>query len=57
MLAIPGTFDTEWGREVWIDVASQGRSDPDTSGSQTDRSAADGPASHPPLPTFSKEPP
>src|SRR6266702_3889068 len=45
VLAIPGTFNTEWGREVWIDVASQGRSDLDTSGSQTDRSAAGGPAS------------
>ena len=21
VLAIPGTFNTEWGREVWIDVA------------------------------------
>ena len=23
VLAIPGTFNTEWGREVWIDVASR----------------------------------
>ncbi|KAF8265744.1 hypothetical protein EI94DRAFT_1831060 [Lactarius quietus] len=27
--AIPGTFNTEWGREVWTDVACLGRSDPD----------------------------
>ncbi|KAF8267154.1 hypothetical protein EI94DRAFT_1830284 [Lactarius quietus] len=45
VLAIPGTFNTEWGREVWIDVASQRRSDYDTLESQTDRSTAVGPAS------------
>jgi hypothetical protein len=32
VLAIPGTFNTEWGREVWIDVSSQERSDTDTFG-------------------------
>ncbi|KAH9041171.1 hypothetical protein EDB84DRAFT_1576853 [Lactarius hengduanensis] len=42
VLAIPGTFNTEWGREVWTDVSSQGRSDPDTLESQTDRSSAGG---------------
>ncbi|KAH9008787.1 hypothetical protein EDB85DRAFT_1542858 [Lactarius pseudohatsudake] len=40
VLAIPGAFNTEWGREVWNDVSSQGRSDPDTSDSQPDRSPA-----------------
>ncbi len=45
VLAIPGTLNTEWGREVWMDVSSQGRSDPDNLGSQTYRSAAGGPAS------------
>ena len=38
VLAIPGTFNTEWGREVWIDVASQKRSDSDTLELQMDRS-------------------
>jgi hypothetical protein len=42
VLAIPGTFNTEWGREVWIDVASQKRSDSDTLELQTDRSPAVG---------------
>ncbi|KAI9439395.1 hypothetical protein BJY52DRAFT_1195723 [Lactarius psammicola] len=42
VLAIPGTFNTEWGREVWLDVSYQGRSDPDTLESQTDRSPAGG---------------
>jgi len=42
VLAIPGTFNTEWGREVWMDVSSQGRSDPNTSKSQTDRSPVGG---------------
>ncbi|KAH9003562.1 hypothetical protein EDB86DRAFT_3100092 [Lactarius hatsudake] len=42
VLAIPGTFNTEWGREVWTDVSSQGRSDPDTLESQTDHSSAGG---------------
>ena len=27
VLAIPGTFNTEWGREVWIHVTSRPRSD------------------------------
>ncbi len=45
VLAIPGTFNTEWGREVWVDVSSQGRSEPDTLESQTDCSPAGGPAS------------
>ncbi|KAH9008990.1 hypothetical protein EDB85DRAFT_1511859 [Lactarius pseudohatsudake] len=40
VLAIPGAFNTEWGREVWNDVSSQGRSDPDTSDFQPDRSPA-----------------
>ncbi|KAH9172742.1 hypothetical protein EDB89DRAFT_2069411 [Lactarius sanguifluus] len=34
VLAIPGAFNTEWGREVWKDVSSQGRSD--TTDSQAD---------------------
>ena len=41
VLAIPGTFNTEWGRSVWMDVSSQGRSDPDTSKSH-DHSPAGG---------------
>ncbi|KAF8262934.1 hypothetical protein EI94DRAFT_640160 [Lactarius quietus] len=39
VLAIPGTFNTEWGREVWIDVSSQGPSDPDPWGSPNYRPA------------------
>jgi hypothetical protein len=42
VLAIPGTFNTEWGREVWIDVASQKHSDSDTLEPQTGRSPAVG---------------
>jgi hypothetical protein len=38
ILAIPGTINTEWGREVWINVASEGRSDPYTLETRTDRS-------------------
>ncbi|KAF8265739.1 hypothetical protein EI94DRAFT_280614 [Lactarius quietus] len=30
VVAIPGAFNTEWGREVWRHVAYQGRPDPDT---------------------------
>ncbi|KAH9170101.1 hypothetical protein EDB89DRAFT_1356394 [Lactarius sanguifluus] len=45
VLAIPGTFNTEWGREVWTDVSTQGRSDPHTLESHTDHSAIGGPAS------------
>ena len=37
VLAIPGTFNTEWGREVWMDVLFQGSPKP------TDRSAAGDP--------------
>ena len=43
VLAIPGTFNTEWGREVWIDVSHK-RSDPDTLEPQTECSPAGGPA-------------
>ncbi|KAI9432853.1 hypothetical protein H4582DRAFT_1036346 [Lactarius indigo] len=42
VLAIPGTFNTEWGREVWAVVSSQGRSDPDTLEPQTDHPSASG---------------
>lgn len=42
VLAIPGSFNTDWGREVWIDVSSQGRSDSDISEPQTDCSPAGG---------------
>jgi hypothetical protein len=42
VLAILGTFNTEWGREVWVDVASQKRSDSDTLKLQTYRSPAVG---------------
>ena len=42
VLAIPGTFNTEWGREVWIDVASQKRSESDTLELQMDRSISVG---------------
>ncbi|KAN0135820.1 hypothetical protein V8E53_006272 [Lactarius tabidus] len=45
VLAIPGTFNTEWGREVWIDVTSQARSDHATPEPQTDHSATGGSAS------------
>jgi hypothetical protein len=45
VLAIPGTFNTEWGREVWIDVTSQFRSDHATPEPQTDHSATGGSAS------------
>ncbi|KAI9456393.1 hypothetical protein BJY52DRAFT_1187909 [Lactarius psammicola] len=44
-LAIPGTFNTEWAREVWTDVSSRGHSDPDTLESQMGRVATSGPAS------------
>ena len=36
VLAIPGTFNTEWGRDVWKDVFDE-RSDPDTLDPQTER--------------------
>ena len=29
VLAIPGSFNTEWGRDVWMDVSSLRRPDPD----------------------------
>jgi hypothetical protein len=45
VLAIPGTFNTEWGREVWIDVSTQGRSDQNTFESPIDHSATVGPSS------------
>jgi hypothetical protein len=44
VLAIPGTFNTEWGREVWMDVSDE-PSDTDTLGPRTERSPAGGPAS------------
>jgi hypothetical protein len=43
VLAIPGTFNTEWGREVWIDVSDE-PSDTDTLGPRTERSPVGGPA-------------
>ncbi|KAN0136770.1 hypothetical protein V8E53_005540 [Lactarius tabidus] len=43
LLAIPGTFNTEWGREVWIDVSNE-LSDTDTLGPRTEPSPAGGPA-------------
>ena len=43
VLAIPGTFNTEWGREVWLSVSNH-RSDTDTLEPQTDHSPAGGPA-------------
>ena len=45
VLAIPGTFNTEWGREVWLDVSSQGPSDSDVLDSSIDRSASTRPPS------------
>ncbi|KAN0136276.1 hypothetical protein V8E53_005881 [Lactarius tabidus] len=42
VLAIPGTFNTDWGRDVWTDVSSQGPSEPDALDTPIDRSAADG---------------
>ena len=29
VLAIPGSFNTGWGRDLWIDVSSQRCADPD----------------------------
>ena len=43
VLAIPGTFNTEWGREVWKDVSDE-PSYPDPLEPQTERSPTDGPA-------------
>ena len=45
VLAIPDSFNTAWGRSVWADVSSQGRSDPHTTESQLDLSATGSPAS------------
>ena len=42
VLAIPGTFNTEWGRDVWTDVSSQGPSEPVTLDTTIDFSAAGG---------------
>ena len=39
VLAIPGTFNTQWGRDVWTDVSSQGPSEPDTLDTPIDHSA------------------
>ncbi|KAF8269486.1 hypothetical protein EI94DRAFT_1725132 [Lactarius quietus] len=36
VLAIPGTFNTKWGREVWMNVSNERWSDPDTLEPQTD---------------------
>ena len=43
VLAIPGTFNTEWGREVWKEVSDE-PSHPDPLEPQTDRSPVGGPA-------------
>jgi hypothetical protein len=43
VLAIPGAFNTEWGREVWMDVSNE-RSDTGTLGPQMDRRPASDPA-------------
>jgi hypothetical protein len=45
VLAIPGSFNTDWGREVWTDVSSQGSSDSDILGSPLDHSATGRPPS------------
>jgi hypothetical protein len=42
VLAIPGTFNTDWGRDVWTDVSSQGSSEPDALDTPIDLSAANG---------------
>jgi hypothetical protein len=44
VLSIPGAFNTEWGREVWIDVSDERWSDPGALQPQTDRSPAADPA-------------
>jgi hypothetical protein len=44
VLSIPGTFNTEWGREVWRDVSVERRPDPGALQPQTDRSPAGVPA-------------
>jgi hypothetical protein len=54
VLAIPGTFNTEWGREVWVGVSSQGLPGSDNLEPQTDRPAASGPG---PLMHYSPRPP
>ena len=46
VLAIPGTFNTEWGRDVWTDVSSQGPSDSDILDSSVNHS----PVGRPPSP-------
>ena len=53
VLAIPGTFNTEWGREVWMDVFFQGSPNLDILESQMARSADGGPA---PLTRYSPRP-
>ncbi|KAF8265210.1 hypothetical protein EI94DRAFT_366065 [Lactarius quietus] len=45
VMAIPGTFNTEWGRDVWMKVSDERWSDRDTLEPQTDRPSAGGPAS------------
>jgi hypothetical protein len=44
VLAIPGTFNTEWGREVWMNISDERWTDPDTLEPQTDRSPTGGSA-------------
>ena len=41
VLAIPGTFNTEWGREVWMNISDERWTNPDTF---PDRPPAGGPA-------------
>ena len=57
VLAIPGTFNTVWGREVWANVSAKARSDPDTFVSPIDRAAASSSPSLLPLSPLSIEPP
>ena len=41
--AIPGTFNTDWGREVWMNISDERRTNPDNLGPKTDRSPAGDP--------------
>jgi hypothetical protein len=43
VLAIPGTFNTEWGREVWMNISEEQWTNPDTLGPKTDCPPTGGP--------------
>ena len=41
--AIPGTFNTKWGREVWMNISDERWTNPDNLGPKTDRPPAGDP--------------